>query len=343
MQMKTLKKFIIKRILPVSLAAGCIIMSLSWGAWGHQHINHAAVFALPPQMRSFFYNHIDFITEESVVPDIRKYTINDKAEFARHYINSEAYDKTSVDNIPETMKGITQKFDSNFLQKNGILPWYIQDMMVKLTDAFKKKQKTEILFLCADLGHYLGDANMPLHTSLNHDGQLTDQKGIHAFWESQLPELFGDGYNFKVDTAKYISDITGETWHIIKQSHLLADTLLLIEKKLETTFTQNKIYEMDNAGNIIKNKLGQPVHSFEYAEAYHKALNGMVENQVRSSIQDVANFWYTAWVNAGRPDLNGLDPEQLTKQNYKQYKKDIHLYMKGKLTGFKINNEFKTN
>jgi hypothetical protein len=35
-------------------------------------------------------------------------------------------------------------------------------MMEKLTIAFKKS-KNEILFLAADLGHYIADAHMPLH------------------------------------------------------------------------------------------------------------------------------------------------------------------------------------
>ncbi len=312
----------------------------AWGVWGHQHINHAAIFSLPKPMRLFFYNHADFLTEESVVPDIRKYTINDKPEFARHYINIESYDSTSIDNLPKTMKEAAKKYDSALLQKNGILPWYIQDMMTKLTNAFKNKQKTEILFLAADLGHYLADANMPLHTSVNHDGQSTDQKGIHAFWESQLPELFGDAYNFKVDTAKYINDVTSETWKIIIQSHKLVDTLLLVERNLKSIFPKDKIYDTDSSGGIAKNKFGQPMHSFAYAQAYNKALNGMVEKQLRSAIQDVANFWYTAWVNAGKPDLSMLDPQSLTKQNHKQFKKDYSLWMHGKLCGFKVNDEF---
>lgn len=54
-------------------------------------------------------------------------------------------------------------------------------MMVKLTKAFKDKNRAEILFLAADLGHYIGDAHMPLHTSANHDGQLSDQKEFTLF------------------------------------------------------------------------------------------------------------------------------------------------------------------
>ncbi len=329
-----------KSLMVLALISSSVSLLFAWGVWGHQRISHAAVFALPQTMRTFYYNHIDFITEESVVPDIRKYTINDKPEFARHYIDIEAFEPVSLDSLPKTMKEATAKYDDKILQKNGILPWYIQEMMVKLTKAFKDKRKTEILFLSADLSHYLADANMPLHTSLNHDGQLTDQKGIHGFWESQLPEMFGHAYNFNVPAATYITDITSESWHIVKQSHLLADSLLQIERNLKVAYPANKIYRTDSAGAIYKNMFGQPVHSAAYAQAFHTALNNMVQQQMRHAIQDIANFWYTAWVNAGQPDLNELDPAELTKSNSKKYKKELQLIKKGKLFGFKTGNEY---
>jgi hypothetical protein len=75
-----------------------------------------------------------------------------------------------VDSLPATLADVKKKYDEKFLQQNGILPWYIEEIMDKLTKAFKEKRKTEILFLAADLGHYIGDAHMPLHTSENHDG-----------------------------------------------------------------------------------------------------------------------------------------------------------------------------
>src|ERR1700730_14803791 len=90
---RLMKRFFIKRglLLLLFITTG-VSLVFAWGAWGHQHINRSAVFALPADIRPFFYNHIDFITEEAVVPDLRKYTINDKAEFLRHYIDLESYD-----------------------------------------------------------------------------------------------------------------------------------------------------------------------------------------------------------------------------------------------------------
>ena len=100
-----IKKF----TLFICFSALAIGVVFAWGSWGHQHINYAAIYALPPEMRVFFYNHKDFITEESVVPDLRKYTINDKAEFNRHFIDIEGFEPTAIDDLPKTMKEATGK------------------------------------------------------------------------------------------------------------------------------------------------------------------------------------------------------------------------------------------
>ncbi|MCX6295928.1 MAG: zinc dependent phospholipase C family protein [Bacteroidetes bacterium] len=314
------------------------VFLISWGAFGHEHINRAAVFALPVPMQSFFYNHIDFVTQEASVPDLRKYTLNDKAENPRHFIDLENFG--SLDSIPKTMEEAKKKYDDKFLSQNGILYWYVQDLMEKLTKSFKEKKKTEILFLAADLGHYIGDAHMPLHTSANYDGQQTNQKGIHSLWESRLPEMFGAAYNYNTMEAKYIENVQAEFWKIILNSNKLKDTLLSIDRDLKKKFTEDKIYKTDAAGKVIKNKFGQSVFSDDYATAFHTALNGMVEKQMHASVQATADFWYTAWVNAGKPDLNSLDPSDLTKRNSKSLKQDLKLWKKGKLFGVESEKEF---
>jgi len=289
---------------------GFLSIALAWGAWGHQHINRAAVFALPEPVRRFFYNHIDFITEEAVVPDLRKYTINDRAEFPRH------------------------------LNKAGMVPWYIQEVMEKLTKAFRSKRKTEILFLAADLGHYIGDAHMPLHTALNHDGQLTGQKGIHALWEGQLPEMFGGGYNLCTGPARFIGDIARETWQMIDSTHRLAEGLLAIDREMTASLPREKVYLLDSAGKIVVNAFGDLVHTREYASEYHKRLQGMVERQLRGAIAETSSYWFTAWVNAGRPDLFDLDPQELTDRNKQHLSDDLRRWEQGRVGMFRPDGEF---
>jgi len=310
---------------------------ISWGKYGHEHINRAVVMTLPKPMQGFFYNHIDFITVEANLPDVRKYTIGDSAEFPRHHIHLEAYGK--YEEIPKSSKEIKLKHDAKFLYKHGILPWYIQDMMVKLTTAFKDGHKSDILLLSADIGHYIGDAYMPLHTSENHNGTLTNQKGIHGFFESRLPELFGDQYNYNVGKARYIPDVEKEIWRIVAASNRSADTLLKADRELSAPLAKDQVFDMEN-GKIKTNMYGDYMYTTSYAKAYHTKLNGMVERQLRGAILSTASFLYTAWVNAGKPDLTLLDPPGLTKRNATDLAQDKILFKRGKLFGLKSEKEF---
>ena len=318
-------------------AVGIGFLTLSWGIVGHERINKAAVMALPKPLQVFFYNHIDFITQEASVPDIRKYALNYKNENPRHYFDMENFGP--VDSLPQTMEAAKKKYDAKFLNDNGILPWYIEDMMVKLTKAFKDKNRAEILFLAADLGHYIGDAHMPLHTSANHDGQLTDQKGIHSLWESRLPELFVKNYKLNVPEAQYYQDVHKATWDMIHDTHSLAQPLLDIDKKLRTATPEGEVFKKDADGKILKSKYNTAVFADQYAEKLHKELNGMVENQMRKAITATASFWYTAWVNAGKPDLSDLDSSAVTQRNYQALQDDLKLFQRGDLFGMKNQND----
>ncbi|KUJ62344.1 S1/P1 Nuclease [Flavobacteriaceae bacterium CRH] len=312
-------------------------LTLSWGIVGHERINKAAVMALPHPIQIFFYNHIDFITQEASVPDIRKYALNYKDENPRHYLDMENFG--SADSLPKTLEEAKKKYDAKFLNDNGILPWYIEDMMAKLTKAFKDKNRAEILFLAADLGHYIGDAHMPLHTSANHDGQLSDQKGIHSLWESRLPELYAKNYKLNVPQAQYYADVHKAIWDMINDTHSLAKPLLDIDKKLRTSTPENQVFKMDADGKVLKSKYNTAVFSDEYAKKLHQELNGMVENQMKKAISATASFWYTAWVNAGKPDLSDLDAASVTQRNNQALKDDLKLFQSGDLFGMRNQND----
>lgn len=318
------KKSIVLLLLP-TIALFC----LSWGTLGHERINRAAVLLLPDSPGQFFYNHLDFITQESTVPDLRKYTMADKAEYPRHYADLEHYGHR--DSLPADLAALHLLYPDSFISANGSLPWHLLDMMDKLTRAFREKRKTEILFLAADLGHYLGDAHMPLHTTVNHDGQLTGQRGIHAFWEAHLPELFADGYRYTYRPAQYLPDVRAAILDLLYESHRLAATLLSTERALRDTVPYERRYALDASGKQRLNKFRQPVHSTYYARLYHQALNGMVEKQLNKAIQATADFWYTAWINAGSPSLNDLDSEADNRQYRTARATEIANFREGRL------------
>jgi hypothetical protein len=239
----------------------------------------------------------------------------------------------SVKALPNTWKELGAKYDSAFLQKSGTLPWHIQTLMAKLTAAFKKRSRSEIVFISAELSHYLGDAHVPLHATTNYDGQLSDQKGIHSLWESQIPELFGNAYNFSPAPVKYIDNINDEIFNIIDESHRLAEITLAVEHILKNKTPKDKIFEAKAPGDTGKTL---PKRTIEYARSYQDALNGMVEKQMKSSITDVSSFWYTAWVNAGKPELTSLDDAHLTEQNRKNYNRELKAFKNGRINNLDV-------
>lgn len=324
-----MKNKILKIGFLILLVSGSVSLAYAWGRWGHKHISRAAVFALPDGMQKFYYNHIDFITESAVIPDLRRALLNDKNEPPRHFIDIENF-KTPISDLPRSPQEAFKKYDSSFLNRNGYLPWYIESLTEKLTHAFKNRDKSEILFLSSELSHYIADAHMPLHTSSNYNGQFTGQKGVHSLWESALPEMFGSSYDFKTAPAKYIDNIPEETFKMIAQSHALVDTLLEKDKEVRSHFTRDNMYKKDSSGKTVM-FYSSPVFSEAYETAFNKALDGMVERQLRLSIYDVACYWYTAWVNGGKPNLLSMDDPHLTQQNKKNYKIELQAWKKGKL------------
>jgi hypothetical protein len=338
--MLVMKKKYIRHLIITGLLACSVSFLYGWGFWAHQRISRSAVFALPREMGIFFYNHLDFMAEESLIPDVRIYAINDKAEANRHYIDLEYLRKSPAEVITPHWKEAVKRYGDSLLNASGILPWYIDSMMNKLTKAFKDRNKSYILFLSADLGHYLADAHVPLHTTANHNGQLTGQRGIHSFWESYLPEKFGHNYNFYTGDARYIPDVKKEIWRIIEESHTLVDSVLTIHRNLNNQVSSDMMYQKDSTGKQLVNRYNQPVYTVAYGKKYHDMLNGMVERQMRKSIMATANFWFTAWVNAGKPDMTSLDAREVTKRNSKHYKSDIARWKKGKLFGVKTDRDY---
>lgn len=366
-----------------------------WGFFGHKRINRLAVFTLPEAMLPLFKTHIEYLTEQSVAADKRRYMVPN--EGFRHYINldrwaflpqekleaqilhtdifligergdttllvdyqsirklkrdyflkaksiKKLFGRDSVVVADSTLRrffiynlsriqpdeNMSIPFDSlnNLFKKerlilrgsfrsafakdrltgSGILPFHLVTMQRQLTEAFMSKNQDRILKVAADLGHYIADAHIPLHTISNYDGQQTNQNGIHAFWESRLPELFADNqYDFFVGQAAYFDSPKKQYWDIIFESNKLVANTLRIEKEVAAAFEADKKYCPETVNRLVIQK-----PCFDFAEAYHNRLGGMVEARMQAAILAVGSAWYTAWVDAGSPDLTNLKRDPLS-------------------------------
>jgi hypothetical protein len=284
-----------------------------WGFFGHQKINYYAVFLLPPEMMVLYKPNIEFITEHAVDPDKRRYMV--AAEGPRHYIDIDHYGKYPFDSLPRKWEDAVEKYSEATLTENGIVPWWVQIMQRRLVNAFKEKDQSKILKLSAEIGHYIADAHVPLHANSNHNGQLTGQQGIHGFWESRVPELLAEKeWSFFIGKADYIKSPGDFIWKRVLESAAAADTVLKCEKQLSEKFSSDKKFSFEERnGKIIRQ------YSSAYSITYNNLLKGMIERRMRSSIYAVASFWYTAWIDAGQPDLTKLANKTFSPDDLKEF------------------------
>lgn len=295
-------KFFFKKLLILGsvglFLTGLLGFKPEWGFWAHRRINRLAVFRLPPEMQYFYKRHIDYITENAVNPDRRRYAVVGEAE--RHFIDLDVYgDSAAV--LPRFWSAAVKKVGEDSLRKHGIVPWHIQTASFQLTEAFRDRDPKRILRISADLGHYIADAHVPLHTTRNYNGQLTRQEGIHAFWESRLPELFAADYDLWIGQAAYIENISEAAWKAVNQAHVASDSVFLLEKQLSESFAQDKKFSYEPRNNVLVR-----TYSEDFSRAYHDLLKGQVQRQMRLSIEMVGNLWFTCWINAGQPDLSEM-------------------------------------
>lgn len=302
--------------------------SYCWGFYAHQKINNYAVFLLPPEMMVLYKPNAAFLTEHAVDPDKRRYAVPE--EGPRHYIDIDHYGKYPYDSLPRRWSDAVAKYSEDTLNAYGIVPWYIQTMLYRLTDAFKEKNFSRIMKYSAEIGHYIADAHVPLHANSNHNGQYTNQKGIHGFWESRVPELLADKeFDFFIGKADYIKNPGDFIWKRVLESAKASDSVLTIERELTKEFPADKKYSFEERNGITLRQ-----YSSAFTIAFNKRLDGMIERRMRQSIYAVASFWYTAWVNAGQPDLKSLINQKFTEADIKEFEKlNIKWKAGGKMIG----------
>jgi len=284
---------------------------LGWGFAAHKQINRHAVFTLPPAMFTFYKRYLGYITENAVNPDKRRYVIAEEAP--RHYIDLDYYGDSTLGEMAKYWDQAVERFPKDILLEHGILPWHIYHMKHALTAAFRQKDIIRILKLSADMGHYLADANVPLHTTQNYNGQLTGQEGIHGLWETRLPELFMEDYDFFIGKAAYVRDPQQRVWQAIIQAHSAVKNILQLEKTLSNQFSPLRKYSFEQKGSSLRK-----VYAMAYAQAYHLLLAGEVERQMRAAIKLVGDFWLTCWIDAGRPCLDELLPLPIAEEQLQE-------------------------
>lgn len=256
-----------------------------WGLEGHKMITDRATRLLPTQLQSFYWANRNSLKDLCIDPDLRK--DSDPSEGPKHYIDLEQY---PAGKLPILRRDAIEKFGMDKLSKSGWVLWNTQAVYDDLVLDMKRKDYPAILRLSGDLSHYVADAHVPLHVTENYDGQLTDDTGIHARFESRLVEQFTDRLSFDPRPAEFIADVPLKLHAIVMESK---------------PFVQ-EVFSGDRQ-NAAANRQDDGYH-IALATRNHMPV---VVRRMNDASQAVASFWYTAWVAAGRPDLPRVDFSEL--------------------------------
>src|SRR5438045_6263218 len=99
-----------------------------------------------------------------------------------------------------------------------------------------------------------------------------------------------------------------------------------MEKTLSQQFSPDQKYTYSTRGTAEVRD-----YSKDYSAVYQKMLNGMEERKMRDAIITVGSFWYTAWVNAGKPDLGDLKDQPITQEEQQELESMDKSWRDGKI------------
>jgi hypothetical protein len=268
-------------VLVLLLILGLPSAGRTWGVAGHHLTTERAIGTLPEPLRTYFRAHQAFLVEHSLDPDAWR-AEGKPGEAPNHFLDMDAFtgeiDRDEATHLARRGEGAAAK---------GRVPWRIAEAYGALVGAFKARDEGAILEGAAVLCHYLGDAHVPFHATVNYDGQLTSQKGLHARWESTLVERNLTALEESLAPAP---------------AHVVADPLGLAFSTLKDSLAESKDALASDRAAIPTDAVGDPYGESYYATLY--ALEGeRLRNRLSLAASDIGSLWLSAWQDAGRPPL----------------------------------------
>jgi hypothetical protein len=277
-----------RRSIAVLVAAALLAAPAPASAWGfeaHKYILERAIGLLPPDIKPFFEKYRAAIVEHTIDPDLWRNVGFDAEESPRHFVDMDAYGPPPFRELPRDYDEAVKRYGREFVTKNGLLPWRAQEMHGKLVEAFTQKatySRDNIKYFSAYLAHYLSDAQVPFHATLNHDGQLTGQWGLHSRFEAETFERYRDSLVVRP-----------------KPLFAVASSRDFAFDSLVTSFSHvQAILDADAAA--VK---GREIYDDAYFATFYPTVKPILEERLADSITAVASAMASAWEQAGRPAL----------------------------------------
>ena len=293
-----------KAFLVATIAVLASLAPASASAWGftaHRLIMSRAIDLLPAELKPFFTAHRAEIVMRSVDPDLwRNVGWEDDPN---HFMDFGAreYGQYPFRDLPREYGAALEKFGAAVLKRNGTLPWREAEIFGNLRRGFEgfarqaEYAPNDVVLFAAVACHYAQDAHQPLHATINYDGQLTGNTGIHARFERDLVERFQSRLTIAPAPPSAIRNPRDTMFDVLLASHQLVDPIL----KADTEAVA-----------------GKDTYDDDYFEKLFATVRPILEQRLAESITASAGVIIGAWEAAGKPALRleGARPPQKVRK-----------------------------
>lgn len=257
-----------------------LLIFTGWGGAGHTMINSNTTRFFPQDMSQFTVWK-DYLAAHASDADNRKNT--DASEDKKHYINIEEYTEfISSGKIPENLNTAIRIYGAGKVESIGILPWATITTVDSLKNAFARKDWGKAEYFAADLGHYVGDGHMPLHVTINYDGKNGTHTGLHSRYDG-IASRFPSGIVISSDSIQYVNDVSRYVFDYIYGNYRYVDS----------------VFYADSVGLA---RSSNQITSTYYNGFWDKGRN-FTNMLFNNAAKRLASLIYTAWVDAGKPQL----------------------------------------
>ena len=260
----------------------------AWGFDVHRALTARAIELMPAEIRPVFEANRIFVVEHSIDPDLWR-SAGFEEEPPRHFLDMDAYGRYPFTQLPEQYDAAVRRFGEERVVGNGTVPWRAAEIYARLVDAFRAVGRSrtpyardDVLFFSTVLGHYVSDAVVPFHAVLNYDGQLTNQRGIHARFETALFARYGDRLTLAPARPEPMRDPVAAVFATLREGTRLVPRLLQADR--------------DALGD------GRD-YDAAYFDRFFAGARPILERRLREAIAAIASAVTGAWETAGSPSL----------------------------------------
>jgi hypothetical protein len=284
--------------LIVALVALAPVSVRGWGFDVHRELTRRTLHGLPPELKPFFAAQHDFIVEHTVDPDLWRVVglKGDRGdEDPNHFLDIDGLDDPPpFKNVPREWPAFVAKYGAERANRAGRLPWRAEEIYDLLVARFRDVAKgtppyaaDNARYLAAVLGHYVQDAHQPFHAVANYDGQLTNQRGIHARFETEL----------------VLRNLGALTWAPVAIRPIASFRDFMFETIITSASLTKAVLDADRQAAA-----GREFYDDAYFAAFFAGARPVLDRRLNDAAGAHASAIVAAWTEAGKPALPAARP-----------------------------------